>query len=111
MKVYIPSRAVSVTQRNRTYLKVVTFVSVTVCGILLVKEWALIRGNQSAGQHFPCPEVFKVFGPDARRVEVSKQRYPSFSSVVPGIGGGGGFAFCVIPLFPDIGTLFRRFCV
>jgi len=82
MKVSISLHVVSVTQGNRTYRKVVvTFVGITFCGILLVKGWALIRGNEPAGQHFPCPEVFKVFGPDARGVEVSKQRCPSFSSV------------------------------
>jgi hypothetical protein len=72
-----------------------------------VEEWALIRGNQSAGQHFPCPEVFEVFGPHAHGVEVSKQRYHNFSSFGPGRGGGGGFACCIIPLFTNIGTRFR----
>jgi hypothetical protein len=107
------SHVVSVTQGNRTHREAVGYVCITVCGNLLLEEWALIRGNQSAGQNFPCREVFKVSGTGARIVEVSEQRYPNFSSRVPSDQAEERVATSYSTSFLyllTLGLLFRRVC-
>lgn len=101
------SSVMSVTRGDRIHRKLVSCVCITVCGVLLVEEWALIRGNQPAGQHFSLSRVFRVCGTGPCGFEVSWAKIPRFwvqSFVVPDRGGGGGFGSHIILLFPDTGT-------